>query len=263
MHNGRPISLLPRTIRPPIWEHHLSPIRHNILGSGNFVTGNIHLFSHTAYDVAQAISTFIAYPPDQQRQYVIYQYSLERAREGQIPEDENLLMNYLRLFDRIFFFGALTSRRLCYIDVCVMDVDKYGDCTTHQNCQFREINSRYECRIRIRNVSQGDGFSDDKERLRHYLRVILHEAIHAMFGLYVCYHCEHCSEVAARDMEWSGHGRFWQDIAVMVENYSYSLACGRLDLLREFSFWNAPERCYLQPCREQDLRRWGFLQFRP
>jgi hypothetical protein len=250
-------TVYPRTqYRPPVNDQHLVGVIDRKHRGGQFYR-SLHLYSHTSEQVAAAIKSFITQPPEfltSGQQKAIQQYRDLRALPDQNPEDLELLVKYFKTFDGMFFLGALEN--YCYIELVPPMSDVLGDCACHRSTDFDKFSLKYECRIRICDRSKKPECHDPFNRLEDNLETLLHECLHAMFGLYVCYAHEDCQD-RAKSMEgiW-GHMTAWQDAAVVIENATAELWYGRQDLARALSLGCDLGLAGLQVLPEH-LERWG------
>jgi hypothetical protein len=237
IHNGKILSKTenyPRSqTRPPVTgEHHTTP-GDRTHRDGTFYK-QLHLYSHTSEQIVAAIKQYATQPPPfciNIQNDAILEYQKLRSRSEQNPDNPAVLLEYLNLFDDMFFMGGL--KKLCYIEVHSVLEGRWGDCTSHQHQpHFLTFRYPYEIRIRMRNLREHPKYRDPQVRLHNYLGTLLHECIHAIFGLYVCWSHQECQSHARESQGLRGHMHAWQDIAALLEDNTAKLPFGRLFLNR-------------------------------
>src|ERR1700724_2188369 len=94
---------------PPPGTVHPAPLLVRKFSDGT-VTKSFFPYSHTADDVAIAVQYYASQPPNtltNDQHQAMRTYFEMRNRGTQNTEDLVLLRQYLNVFDRLFFFGAL------------------------------------------------------------------------------------------------------------------------------------------------------------
>ena len=112
-------------IRPPaLGKHHAKTTLRD--HSGNKSYTKPHLYSHTPEQIAAAILSPVS--RTEARSKAVKRYRELRSRPGQNPEDPELLFKYFKVFNHMFFLGALDG--LCYIKIVKVHKNSLGDCCT-------------------------------------------------------------------------------------------------------------------------------------
>jgi len=156
------------------------------------------------------------------------------------PEDTKLMNKYFKAFNRIFFFGALTTDRYSYrlernvpgIRGATSDVrlDHAGAVEHHSPKSIKCITALYK----------KPDTTDESLRLKGYVETLLHEMLHAFFNLFTCL-CETCMGMTEKERREktktagaSGHGMPWHMVAQRIEEFVKSRLKCELDLDREW-----------------------------
>jgi hypothetical protein len=106
----------------------------------------------------------------------VRKYEELRQRPNQDPENANVLLEYLHLFDKMYFCGALGD--LVYVEVAPrgfdgLEMNDYGDFCSHRDYQILTPRPGFEGRIRIANLKEKEKYSDPEVRLHHYLGTLI------------------------------------------------------------------------------------------
>jgi hypothetical protein len=201
-----------------------------------------YLYCHKPSQVASAILLFLPDMENLRKLGVseidkaflqLRKYEELRQRPNQNPEDTSVLAEYLHLFDEMYFCGALAN--LIYVEVAPrgfegLETTDYGDFCSHRDGGLWTPHVDFQGRIRIGDLKEQKRFSDPETRLHHYLGTLLHEAIHAMFELYVCYGHRRCRSREIRYMDWDGHGKLFTKVAARIEVATEILHKGSLSI---------------------------------
>jgi hypothetical protein len=229
-HNGVPLRQLAR-VHPYCIRPFLSGYHHHPVTDPTGRPPTLYLYSHTPEQVAEAIEYFLPKSTDtmiQKQLEAMRTYERMRRRPVANPESANLLLQYLHIFDRLFFRGALKG--LCCIEIVKELPGAVGDFTSHKNMEFNDFHRVFEGRIRILDLTNDPLYLDAKDRLQSYVETILHEALHGMFELYSCWKCGNCKSNFRNALGRFGHKGPWERSAELVEEASTMLYRGRIDL---------------------------------
>lgn len=231
-----PVDSGDRPVRPFDPRHHRRILAHIHVMTGKF-RALAALYSHRPQDVANAIISYLNDPPESSVQYregLMAAYQALRSDADPDPESPELLNQYAKIFDGLFFFGSVWG--FCSFEVVSElpdGIQGVGLATSPRPYKGCIVETERECTIMLLNRSLGPfEIKDPYERLRKYLAVLLHEMIHAMFNLYVCFSCDECVKETWALEGMTGHGEAWQEVALLIEERCEELLDEDLDLRR-------------------------------
>jgi hypothetical protein len=133
---------------------------------------------------------------------------------------EEQLHQYSECLDDLFFGGLLKGfYKIRFVDDAKVLLEKWGSCDAHMHSSF-PYSHGYELHIDIVNRTHAHSFRclDRPSQLKNYLGTLLHEMVHAVFGLYCCYDCSLCVTRFKDEVGTSGHSMAWQKLAMSIEH---------------------------------------------
>jgi hypothetical protein len=131
---------------------------------------------------------------------------------------------YFELFNKIFFFGALTKDfcELKFVEEVGVSREEWHRNSTHDDAEGYTTDPRrrlfYQGRTKISIFEQKDDVSK-ATLLRRYLGTLLHEMIHAFIHIYICLPPS-CEAQTAQLEGSSGHGITWHRLAKAFEEFA-------------------------------------------
>lgn len=150
---------------------------------------------------------------------------------------EELLCDYAKCFDNLFFGGVLERfYKISFVEPALTP-GVIGVCSS--GCSFEH---GFEIDIKITNTQPSGSLQslDEQSQRRDYLGVLIHEMVHAAFQLYCCRTCTPCEDRHSNEVGTSGHSMSWQRLAKSIENVLNQLpvfiGAGTWDLARSRSF---------------------------
>jgi hypothetical protein len=214
-------------------------------------------YSHRPEVVARAIMDYNAQPMTKDQYLATKEYERLLCCMNRPPEDVELLYEFLKVFDRLFFFGALT--RFCFLEVVPHEEGVLGEAFGARSEYYghEKVRKPFQVKIEIINRTDDSEVQEPRERLLAYVETLLHECIHAMFIVYVCLAKQDCQERKWEALGDSGHLTAWQDAALVVECASVHLYPRRLSLNREHSYWEEIAQSG-RHINDSQLEDWGF-----
>ncbi len=136
---------------------------------------------------------------------------------AQEPEDFNIIHQWFRIFDRLFFLGSLED--YCTIEMIATDnTDYYGECVSNhlELGKFDHTPDDASCTIHMCQIMEDP--SDPTTRLDSYLATLVHEMIHAVLEIYSCNCRLQCHAAKIHVTGHSGHGRAWHHIFASIRD---------------------------------------------
>lgn len=250
LHNGKPLSS----------HGYRRPFDETFHGKPFFIhTPKRGLYS---YKPAQISSSLIKYTeelrnPNPRLKRTMRQFNLQHhgLREWRRLESrkyehwgaEELLCDYGKCFDNLFFGGALKRfYKISFVEPALTP-DAIGLCSS--GCSFEH---GFEIDIKITNTQPSGSLQslNKQSQRRDYLGVLLHEMVHAVFQLYCCRTCTPCEDKHSNEVGASGHSMSWQRLAKSIENVLNQLpvfiGAETWDLARSISFcleYNGDSNC--------------------
>jgi hypothetical protein len=210
-------------------------------GVGN-TDGWIHL-AHTHEEVQQRLLK----NESKQRQYAVdYFWNKNLENLNIFPTRHALdswnVQKYFELFNKIFFFGALTEDfcELKFVEEVGVSREEWHRNSTHDDAEGYTTDPRRRLRYRGRTKISIFEQKDDVSKatlLRRYLGTLLHEMIHAFIHIYICL-SPSCEAQTAQLEGSGGHGITWHRLALAFEEFAgnwlgLELDLGRADVVSE------------------------------
>jgi hypothetical protein len=158
---------------------------------------------------------------------------LKRSYVGKL-ERNDILHKFFEIFNNLFFYGSLKD----YVKVEFQppwDVNQEIDGYCVSSSIYFEpqdaIPDNFAALIVLKDYS-GDGhYRNRNSRMEFYLGTLLHEMLHAYFGIYLCQCSTSCRNSATMTtMGNSGHCTLWLKSAYAIEQATVSLLGEGLDL---------------------------------
>ena len=153
------------------------------------------------------------------------------------------VQKYFELFNKIFFFGALTKDfcELKFVEEVGVSREEWHRNSTHEDVEGHTTDPRrhrlcYQGCTKISIFEQKDDVSK-ATLLRRYLGTLLHEMIHAFIHIYICL-SPSCEAQTAQLEGSGGHGITWHRLALAFEEFAANwlgleLDLGRADVVSE------------------------------
>lgn len=214
-------------------------------------------YSHRPEVVARAIMDFNAQPMTKDQYLATKEYERLLRCMNRPPENVELLHEFLKVFDRLFFFGGLTG--FCFLEVVPNEEGVLGETfgARPEYYGHEKVRKPFQVKIEIINGTNYSEVQEPRERLLAYVETLLHECVHAMFIVYVCLAKQECRKRKWEALGDSGHLTAWQDAALAVERASVQLYPRRLSLNREHSYWEEIAQSG-RPINDSQLEDRGF-----
>lgn len=218
-------------------EDHLCPL----IPQGDEGQGSLALsfMNHTPHQLEMALTGYLLINKDVSTNDEKLKWNDSRSRELQLnaitrykdmPKEAfwkptsvllSRLREYYDIYSDLFFFGSL--KNLCLISIETAGIDCLGETIFGAPDGESVIPQGYAATIKIKaRYPEAPGFVNE-EIMSHYLETLLHEMLHAFFGIYSC----QCSEACKNHFEdivgqW-GHHKAWQYAATVIEYAVFDL----------------------------------------